>query len=286
MTTNNDIPVAQRVTAGSKQQKPTSPLSSIPWWGYSLAVLAFFLPLAGSRFWLSYLEPSNAAVTVKSSTPEATLPNTTQPVAATNATTDNILGHLAYVEAPLNSLRTVGRASDGYEIRMRASAAKNYQEMVAAARANGIELVPISGFRTKDEQRKLFFEMKANRNQTAAERAMVSAPPGYSEHHTGYAIDIGDGVNPSTNLSPTFDKTEAFKWLDHNAAKYSFELSFPANNKQGVMYEPWHWRFVGDDDSLATFYKANSVNQSASNSFIKSPNQPFIQSPQPNQSPN
>jgi len=290
MTTNNDIPVAQRVAADPKSQKSSSQMTRslrvIPWWGYGLAVLAFFLPLAGSRFWVSYLEPGNAALMPPKSatsglaTPELTPSSSTTSIDTSgNFSESSLLGHFAYAEAPINSLRSIGRSYDGYEVRMRASAAKSYIEMTAAARASGVDLVPISAFRTKDEQRKLFFDIKANRNQTAAERALVSAPPGYSEHHTGYAVDIGDRNNPSTQLSPSFDKTEAFKWLEQNAAKYSFEMSFPPSNKQGVMYEPWHWRFTGDDDSLAAFYKANPSNQASTKSFIKSPGQSFISSP-------
>jgi len=47
--------------------------------------------------------------------------------------------------------------------------------------------------------------------------------------------------------------------LSANAARYSFELSFAKNNRQGVSYEPWHWRYVGDRDSLETFYKAQNL---------------------------
>jgi D-alanyl-D-alanine carboxypeptidase len=170
-----------------------------------------------------------------------------------------MLGHLRYSEAPANTLRPIGRAGDGYEIKLREAAAKSYLAMVADARAEGIELVVISGFRTKAEQKELFFGVGQQRNQTPAQRAQVSAPPGYSEHHTGYAVDIGDGSTPSTNLSRSFEKTAAFLWLQKNAARYGFELSFPENNPQGVMYEPWHWRYVGDDQSLATFYKGQGL---------------------------
>ena len=87
----------------------------------------------------------------------------------------------------------------------------------------------------------------------------------FSEHHTWYAIDIGDGQVPATNLSEKFEQTPAFRWLENNAAKYSFELSFPPNNPQGISYEPWHWRYVGDADSLKTFYQAQQLqNQSSS----------------------
>jgi D-alanyl-D-alanine carboxypeptidase len=91
-----------------------------------------------------------------------------------------------------------------------------------------------------------------------AQRAEVSAPSGYSEHHTGYAVDIGDGKAPALNLKIDFENTAAFKWLKANAARFSFEMSFPRNNAQGLSYEPWHWRYVGDRDSLETFYKARN----------------------------
>ena len=124
--------------------------------------------------------------------------------------------------------------------------AKEFEQMVRDARRSGIRLVPISGFRSIEEQEKLFFNIGAQRNQTPAERASVSAPPGHSEHHTGYAVDVGDGAVPATNLSSKFENTKAFKWMEANAARYGFELSFPEGNPQGVSYEPWHWRFVGD----------------------------------------
>ncbi|MFB2835423.1 D-alanyl-D-alanine carboxypeptidase family protein [Floridanema evergladense] len=168
-------------------------------------------------------------------------------------------GHFAYQEAPLPQLQSI--TTDG-RIKLRQPAAQKFKAMVAAARAQGIILVPISGFRSIAEQQHLFFDVKAQRNQAAAERASVSAPPGYSEHHTGYAVDIGDGNVPATNLNPYFEKTAAFKWLQANAPRFSFEMSFPKNNAQGVSYEPWHWRFVGDRQSLETFYKAKNLGSS------------------------
>ncbi|PLZ38630.1 D-alanyl-D-alanine carboxypeptidase, partial [Fischerella thermalis WC542] len=137
--------------------------------------------------------------------------------------------------------------------------AQKYQEMVAAARSAGVILTPISGFRSVKEQEQLFFGVGAQRNQTPAQRAALSAPPGHSEHHTGYAVDIGDGTAPATNLNENFENTKAFQWLQTNAARFGFEMSFPKDNSQGVSYEPWHWRFVGDHDSLETFYRAKNV---------------------------
>ena len=88
---------------------------------------------------------------------------------------------------------------------------------------------------------------------------MVSAPPGFSEHSTGFAIDLGDGLAPATNLSPSFDQTEAYAWLNANAARYHFTLSFPRGNAQGVSYEPWHWRFEGSAEALQLFEPAQRL---------------------------
>lgn len=307
MSTQNDIPVAQRVSEPNRSPKKqittnhvTRSLQAIPWWGYGLAVIAFLSPIISTRIWFVLNANANATNTNATNTsvisnissestsvpePQPLKPSATPsaiPFVATPSVskstngnpakeTDNnpptLFGHYPYKEAPLNQLRTISRASDGYEIKLREAAAKSYLSMEAAAKADGIDFVVISGFRTIAEQQQLFFEISKQRNQTPAQRAKVSAPPGHSEHHTGYAMDIGDAAVPSANLSTSFEKTAAFQWLQNNAAKYGFELSFPPNNAQGVMYEPWHWRFVGDDDSLATFYKA----QNSSSSFIKKP---------------
>lgn len=169
-----------------------------------------------------------------------------------------LLNHLPYAEAPRSELKPV---SPNGQVSMRRSAAAKFQQMAAAARAKGVILVPLSGFRSIAEQERIFFDTKAERGENPEKRAAVSAPPGYSEHHTGYAIDIGDGNRPATNLQENFETTAAYRWLKQNAAYYSFELSFPKNNSIGVSYEPWHWRFVGDRDSLETFYRARQSPQ-------------------------
>ena len=181
--------------------------------------------------------------------------NAQNPTPSIASTPDTVLGHYSYAEAPETELEAIN--GDG-GIRLRKPAAAAYQSMIAEAQAAGISLVPLSAFRSIKEQEGVFFDVKQERSQTATERADVSAPPGHSEHHTGYAIDIGDGNVPATNLSPDFENTDGFKWLQANATKFNFEMSFPKNNKQGVTYEPWHWRYVGDRDSLETFFKAKN----------------------------
>ena len=184
--------------------------------------------------------------------PKATAPIAETPVAQPKI---DLLGHLPHDVAPESELVPV--TAEG-SLRMRPAAANKFKQMQAAAKADGINLTAISGFRDTETQEQLFFGVKEQRVQDAAKRAKVSAPPGYSEHHTGYAIDIGDGNAPATDLEVSFANTAAFRWLEQNALKYSFELSFPPDNKQGVSYEPWHWRFVGDRDSLETFYKVRN----------------------------
>jgi D-alanyl-D-alanine carboxypeptidase len=195
--------------------------------------------------------PSNQATT-------SSFPSSAADQASSQAYTQNasILGHLPYQEAPASELEPI---SSDISIRMRKAAANKFREMVEAAAKDGVTLVPISAFRSVADQEKVFFDVKAERGEDTAQRAAVSAPPGYSEHHTGYAVDIGDGDHPGTNLQYDFEDTAAFKWLKQNAVYYSFEMSFPKGNPMGVSYEPWHWRFVGDRQSLETFYRARTI---------------------------
>ncbi|MGP1384672.1 MAG: M15 family metallopeptidase [Thainema sp.] len=179
-----------------------------------------------------------------------------------SATEDTILGHKAYDEASQADLVPL-RSNGGVLVHQ--AAAEKLDQMIAAANVDGVNLMVISGFRTFEDQRYLFFDVKAERGQTSQDRAEVSAPPGYSEHHTGYAVDFADGYYPDTDLQIDFEDTPAFRWLEDNAAYYGFELSFPRDNEQGISYEPWHWRFVGDPDSLETFYKETVPAESSGN---------------------
>ena len=90
-----------------------------------------------------------------------------------------------------------------------------------------MDLIVLSAFRSVDIQNEIFFDIKAERNQSAEERAKVSAPPGYSEHSTGFAIDVGELTRPQTELSESFETTPGFAWLKRNAHRYHFTLSFP-----------------------------------------------------------
>lgn len=242
---DEDIPVALRDNPERASKLRITPLLIIS----SLVGFVLLATISGVWFFLTENEKDTQTVATPRVTPSPEPQNSQKKH-------NTLLGHISYPEAPESELTAI--TADG-RIKMRTSAAQKFKEMTAAARAQGVILAPLSGFRSEKDQKPLFFNTAAQRNQTPSQRAAVSAPPGYSEHHTGYAIDIGDGAVPATNLNTKFENTKAYKWLEANAAKYGFELSFPQNNPQGVNYEPWHWRFVGDRDSLETFYKARNL---------------------------
>jgi D-alanyl-D-alanine carboxypeptidase len=240
---SDDIPEALREAPKAIESKTSFPKHRLSWGGVGLGAIAL-----SASFFVWRQQPDVVPLPVTPSQPAVTATPGLQESTA-------LLGHLPYAEAPAETLQPI--VADN-SILLRRAAAEKFIEMVQAARADGVILVPISGFRSLDQQEHLFFDLKAQQGHNAAERAAVSAPPGYSEHHTGYAIDLTDGTRPDTNLEVTFESTPTFRWLQQHAAHFSFELSFPKDNPQGVSYEPWHWRFVGDRHSLETFYKART----------------------------
>jgi zinc D-Ala-D-Ala carboxypeptidase len=168
-------------------------------------------------------------------------------------------GHLPYQEDEPDRIVDAGRFIRGTYERSEAldyEANDAFQTMTAAAKVEGVFLMPISGFRTIADQRTLF-EKQIERKGSEEAAAKWSAPPGYSEHHTGYAIDIGD-MNSDTDLKMTFQDTNVYRWLIVNASKFGFEQSFPYNNPQGVSFEPWHWRYTGSPRSEQIFAVARS----------------------------
>ncbi len=165
------------------------------------------------------------------------------------------LGHFPYPEADENSLIAVGRYGQRAE-KLAPEVSVVWNQMVSAARQEKVFIVPISGFRSIKTQTWLFSDRSRRRGIEAAARSV--APPGYSEHHTGYAIDIGDARAPGRDISPGFVNTAAFRWMARHAREYGFEISFPPKNPQRVMYEPWHWRYVGSAQGEQLFATARS----------------------------
>ena len=171
---------------------------------------------------------------------------------ATASQPEQLLNHRRYDIADVRKLVPL---SSNSEILLQPDAQASVEAMLADAKAKGVQLDVISGFRTVADQNYLYFDLKAERGESARTRAEVSAPPGYSEHHTGYAVDFIDKSQPATFLEESFENTPAYKWLVANAPFYNFELSFGKDSSAAVAYEPWHWRYVGNRESLELFYK-------------------------------
>ncbi|MEL7226290.1 MAG: M15 family metallopeptidase [Cyanobacteria bacterium J06576_12] len=193
-----------------------------------------------------------------------TSPTVSAPGIAQMPTTDDTqesrYGHLRYAEADPESLTVIGSFGVGQYQRYESlapDAALALMNMIYAARDQGVWIVPASAYRTIDLQRELF-DNQVKRKGSSKTAAESTAPPGFSEHHTGYAVDLVDGYNKEADINQQFSTTQAFEWLTQNAGKYGYELSFPHNNAQGVNYEPWHWRFIGSEEAIAIFRRARS----------------------------
>jgi D-Ala-D-Ala carboxypeptidase. Metallo peptidase. MEROPS family M15B len=142
---------------------------------------------------------------------------------------------------------------------MQPEASLALMKMLYAAREEGVWIIPASAFRNVKAQEQLF-QNQVSKQGSPEQAAKISAPPNYSEHHTGYAVDLADGNSPSSeDITLAFAETRAYQWLTENAKKFGFEMSFPENNPQGVSYEPWHWRYVGSDRAKGVFRRARSA---------------------------
>ena len=125
--------------------------------------------------------------------------------------------------------------------------APHYNEMYLAALEDGIELTPVSGYRSVERQTRNFenkIQKYINDGYGKIEATQMAAtiilPPGTSEHNAGLAMDI-------CSLYESFEDTDEFAWLSENAADYGFILRYPEDKQDitKIIYEPWHWRYVG-----------------------------------------
>ena len=154
-------------------------------------------------------------------------------------------GLSAFQEA--SELEVIQVDNNGREHSLIPVAAKAWRKMKESAEQSGIELVVISAFRSISRQAEII-RRKLDSGMCINDILKVSAAPGYSEHHTGRAIDIGTPSGP--HLEVEFELTEAFAWLTNNASRFGFYLSYPANNSEGYDYEPWHWCFKAPDNAF------------------------------------
>lgn len=138
---------------------------------------------------------------------------------------------------------------------LRAEASQAAQRMFDAATAAGAPMTALSGYRSYETQQGTYANWVA---QYGAEQADVaSARPGYSEHQTGLALDIGDGTG--CDLQPCFKDTAAAIWAADHAHEYGFVIRYPwwEHETTGYWYESWHLRYIGQEQAKA--YKASGA---------------------------
>lgn len=153
---------------------------------------------------------------------------------------------------PENWTADIVTRSDGYKVDSRCAEALD--EMLAACRAAGYDPLICSAYRTQETQQSLF-DNKVQRlisdgmSETDAkvEAAKAVAIPGTSEHQLGLAVDIVD-VNYQL-LDTNQENTAVQKWLLENSWRYGFILRYPTDQTDvtGIVYEPWHYRYVGKE---------------------------------------
>lgn len=127
---------------------------------------------------------------------------------------------------------------DGSEVRLSPLAAQAWWRLEAAARVDGLVIWPLSGFRSVERQAAII-RGKLKQGQTISEILRLVAAPGYSEHHSGRALDVGTPT--AATLDQAFEETAEFRWLERRASEFGFALSYPRDNPFGIAYEPWHW---------------------------------------------
>lgn len=156
-------------------------------------------------------------------------------------------GHLPYGDASESELVTLpSEYSVGNRCVVRADMLPDLLRLFAAAQGDPAvmgQLRALSCQRSIARQRGVFCR---GGGSDPADRAISVAPPGYSEHSTGYALDFA--VRPRNgcpDAEACMAATPAARWLRLNAPRFGFEQSFPGGNKQRVKWEPWHWRWVG-----------------------------------------
>ena len=149
-------------------------------------------------------------------------------------------------------------ADDATGVSLEAEAAAAYREMAEAAKQDEIELVLTAGYQDAAARQSAYEaavqsyrESGCSEEEAAARAATVQPAPETSEYATGYGADIlaADSMEKDTG----FADTRAYEWLEAYAAEHGFILRWPQERQAatGMVFEPWHWRYVGTENALA-----------------------------------
>jgi hypothetical protein len=186
-----------------------------------------------------------------------------------------LFGHVRSDEAPRSALVASPAGFGGGNCSlMNGAAASALSRMLAAARTDNPAvaraMMGISCYRSIERQAAIFCNADRIASRGYAGQARWVAPPGFSEHSTGLAIDFGSrGGN--CNLEQCFKNDPVGRWLKENAPRFGFRLSFPEGNPQGVSFEPWHYRFVGGGSGLVSRTRRLSEEESVASPETEQP---------------
>lgn len=158
--------------------------------------------------------------------------------------------HFRYADANPSDLVASGYGSDP-KFKIHRDAKPALQEMVNAAKRDGVTLTPGSILRTSSRQAQIVADKK-KKGQSAQQIYYTSSHPGYSEHHTGLAVDFSP-------INHSFAKTAGYRWLKQHAHEYGFYQTFTPEYSaySSVSEESWHWRYEGRNGEFAYVFEAS-----------------------------
>jgi zinc D-Ala-D-Ala carboxypeptidase len=199
------------------------------------------------------LNPASAPVPTAGSN-TAAAPTLAQPAGISNLPVDDPALAACWAELGISAALLVGRSLQRHDepaervvvaggvpgrvFELTPAAANAWVAMQTAARGDGIELRLISAFRSVARQAEIV-RGKLAAGETIAAVMQAVAPPGCSEHHSGRAVDLATADDPE--LEERFETSPAFAWLQREAGRFGFCMSYPRGNPEGFVYEPWHW---------------------------------------------
>lgn len=182
--------------------------------------------------------------------------------------TSDLLAARNFRECAEAECLVVAETSDnGREYLLTGAAATAWRKLKAAAENDGVTLFIVSAFRSVARQADII-RRKLDAGLSIEEILAYLAPPGFSEHHSGRAVDISTPGSAPAEVE--FEQTAAFSWLMQHANRFGFYLSYPEGNVAGYQYEPWHWCFHNQStlsNSMTTMHGLN-LNTLEAKAFI------------------
>jgi zinc D-Ala-D-Ala carboxypeptidase len=149
-----------------------------------------------------------------------------------------------YEPRDLVSLSAYGVPVYGGDMFLREEAAGQLGRLMAAAAADGEELLVASAYRSYADQQSSYAKWESFYGQGAGG---MSAPPGHSQHQLGTAVDFTN-AQIGYQINQEFGDTSGALWLEENAPRFGFVLAYPAGafKETGYNWEPWHFRYIGE----------------------------------------